>query len=188
MSELQKELENLKVKQSELTGQLDAARQDQEAEKALSGAALLRGETMDKASSGLIKAADKITVLENAIEQIAANIKKCEGDIKAEKLKVDTLALNELGKAAKKEADQIAGEMTGVIHALVKLQSLYEDSMEVSSRYFPNITRPSSLQLQPGNMIPGALSLLAQIAAATDSEKCRNALNGIEEKSHYVRA
>ena len=188
MTELQKELENLKVKQTELTGQLEQARQDQESEQVNSGAALLRGETMEKSSAGLIKAADKITVLENALDQLAANIKAKEADIKAEALKADTLAMQELDKGAKKEADQIAGEMTKIITSLGSLQSMFENAMLLQSRNFAKLSRASSLQVQPGNLVPFALNLLAQIAQATDNEKCRTALNEIEEKTGYVRA
>jgi len=188
LESLNKDLDGLKAKQTELTGQLDQARQDQEAEKALSGAALLRGETMEKSSAGLIKAADKLTVLTNALEQIAANIKAKEADIKAEALKADTLAMNELGKKAKNEADQIAGDLTKTIYGLGKLQTMFEEAMLLQARNFAKLTRASSLQAQPGNLIPFALNLLAQIAQATDNEKCINALNEIEEKSHYVRA
>jgi len=188
LESLNKDLNGLKAKQTELTGQLDQARQDQEAEKALSGAALLRGETMEKSSAGLIKAADKLTVLTNALEQIAANIKAKEADIKAEALKADTLAMNELGKKAKNEADQIAGDLTKTIYGLGKLQTMFEEAMLLQARNFAKLTRASSLQAQPGNLIPFALNLLAQIAQATDNEKCINALNEIEEKSHYVRA
>ena len=188
MTELQKELENLKTKQSELTAQLDTARQDQEHEKALSGTALLRGETIEKSSAGLIKAADKITVLENALDQIADNIKNKEAEIKAEALRSDTAAMDKLGAAAKIEADLIAEEMTKIVNGLGKLQAMFEESMLLQSRNFAKLARASSLQVQPGNLIPFTLNLLAQVAQATDNKKCRTALNEIETKTGYVRA
>lgn len=188
LENLNKEFENLKNKQIELTGQLEQARQDNEQEKTKSGQALIQNKSMTEASAGLIKSQDKIVILENALQQIAANIKKCEADIKAEKLKIDTLAINELGKKAKSEADQIAGEMTKIINSLLKLQGLYEKVLLLSSGHWPNITRPGSLQLQPGNLIPFMLNLLAQVGHATDNEKCRINLKEIEEKTGYVRA
>ena len=188
LEKLQKEFEGLKAKQNDLIAQLDAARQDQEHEEVLSGSALLRGETIEIASAGLIKAADKITVLENALDQIADTIKNKEAEIKAEALRADTAAMDKLGAAAKIEADLIAEEMTKIITSLGSLQGMFEESMLLQSRNFPKLTRASSLQMQPGNIIPFALNLLAQIAQATDNEKCRTALNEIEAKTGYVRA
>ena len=188
LEKLQKEFEGLKAKQNDLIAQLDTARQDQEHEEVLSGTALLKGETIEKASAGLVKAADKITVLENALDQIADNIKTKEAEIKAEALRADTLAMDKLGAAAKIEADLIAEEMTKIVNSLGKLQTMFEESMLLQSRNFAKLARAPSLQVQPGNLIPFTLNLLAQVAQATDNEKCRTALNEIETKTGYVRA
>jgi len=190
MSEIEKlnsQIEVLKIKQSELNTQLEKARQDNANEKALSGQALLAGKTVDQAAAGMVKSADRITVLENAGAQIKDKIKATEVKLSAAVFEVDKAAMDDLGNAASIEADRVADQLMAAIKGLVKIDVLFMQSLGLESRNYGKLGRAPAFQVKPGRIINRTLGILGQVSFCTKNKKALDGLNKFESELRLVR-
>lgn len=181
LEKLSKEIADLEGKRAELTLQLEGARADVVTEQAASGAALLQGTPIDMAGKGLVKAQDRITVLENALSQLAANIEAAKVRLKAEIVNAETLEMARLGKLATVEGDKVSDELISVVRRLEKIQLLFDQAVQLK------VPRCDAFSVNPVSIIRRVLGCLDGVSFANANSRAKAALSQIELEGKYIR-